>query len=290
MTEVWKEVIMPEIEKWLPVDWYLGGAEHAVLHLLYARFWMMVLSDLKLVKFEEPFLRLRSVGMVLAEDGRKMSKSWGNVVNPDEMVERFGADAVRLYEMFMGPWDQAIAWDVRSLSGCYRLVERLRKLGNRDIKAQVKQTSQKLRVKLNRTIAKVDRDTGLLKFNTAVSTFMELVNVWQEAGEAMAVEDVRRLMVVVSIYAPFLAEELSLGSTAQLWPEVDEEALKEEVVNMAVQVNGKLRATLTLPAMIVNDTDKVVEQALADKNVAKWVGEQEPKVIYVPGRVLNLVV
>ena len=295
MTEIWNEVIRPEVEKWLPVDWYLGGAEHAVLHLLYARFWMMVLSDLKLISWEEPFLRLRSVGMVLAADGRKMSKSWGNVVNPDDMVAKFGADATRLYEMFMGPWDQAIAWDVRSLSGCYRLVERLWKLSNRDIEAHVKQTSRKLKAKLLRTIVKIDKDTEKLKFNTAVAALMELLNVWQEKGEVMSVEEMKKLLVVVSVYAPFVAEELyqTMGFSSvcsQLWPEVDMADIKEETVTLAVQVNGRLRATLILPAEQAGDQEAVVRLALQDKNVAKWVGEKEPQVIFVPGRVLNLVI
>ena len=135
---------MPKIKEWLPVDWYLGGAEHAVLHLLYARFWVKVLQDLGLVDFPEPFLRLRSVGLVLAEDGKKMSKSLGNVVNPDDMIAKYGSDAVRMYEMFMGPFDQAIAWDTNTIAGSRRFIERVWKLAGKVEPKHIEKIDQKM--------------------------------------------------------------------------------------------------------------------------------------------------
>ena len=194
--------------KWLPVNWYLGGAEHAVLHLLYARFWAKVFSDLDLVDFNEPFLRLRSVGMVLAEDGKKMSKSLGNVVNPDGVVAKFGADALRIYELFMGPWNQVIAWETRALIGCYRFLEKVWRAAVRDLESCRQESDSQLVKKLSHLVAKVDKDIIAVKFNTAVAALMEFTNFWSRSSQGLKLADLRVLLLVLAPLAPHMAEEL----------------------------------------------------------------------------------
>ena len=288
--EVWSEKALAD---WLPVDWYLGGAEHAVLHLLYARFWTKAFYDLGLVKFSEPFLRLRSVGMVLAIDGKKMSKSLGNVVNPDDVVAEYGADAVRIYEMFMGPWDQAIAWNPRSLIGCRRFVEKIWELASRDMANNWKESDTKLAAELNRLIKKVGEDIGQLKFNTAVAACMKFANAWAEAKTGLTKEDMKRLLAVLAPLAPFVAEELwrALGEPGSVhlsgWPEAKEVA--DEEVTIVVQVNGKMRGSLVVSASDVKDEKAVTEKSLINEQVKKWVIGKY-KVVFVPGRLINFVV
>ena len=278
---------------WLPVDWYLGGAEHAVLHLLYARFWTKAFYDLGLVKFSEPFLRLRSVGMVLAADGKKMSKSLGNVINPDEVVAEFGADAVRIYEMFMGPWDQAIAWNSRSLIGCRRFIEKIWELASRDMANNWRESDGKLAAELNKLIKKVGEDIGQLKFNTAVAALMKFTNTWVDVKTGLSKEDMKRLLRVLAPLAPFMTEELwqVLGGSGSIhlsgWPEVGK--IMAEEMTVIVQVNGKKRGSLVLPMADSQDEKVVIEKALADEKVKKWVGG-EYKVVFVPGRLINFVV
>ena len=278
---------------WLPVDWYLGGAEHAVLHLLYARFWTKAFYDLGLVKFSEPFLRLRSVGMVLAADGKKMSKSLGNVINPDEVVAEFGADAVRIYEMFMGPWDQAIAWNSRSLIGCRRFIEKIWELASRDMANNWRESDGKLAAELNKLIKKVGDDIAALKFNTAVAALMKFTNTWVDVKTGLSKEDMKRLLRVLAPLAPFMTEELwqVLGGSGSIhlsgWPEVGK--IMAEEMTVIVQVNGKMRGSLVLPMADSQDEKVVIEKALADEKVKKWVGG-EYKVVFVPGRLINFVV
>lgn len=296
LRQEWEEIIKPKTDRWVPVDWYLGGAEHAVLHLLYARFWMKAFFDLGLVKYSEPFARLRDRGTVLAEDGRKMSKSWGNVVNPDEMVERFGADTLRIYEMFMGPWDQAISWDTKALVGCYRFLERVWKLSE-EAEENEGETEKALGVKLEKLIAKVGRDTERLKFNTAVAAMMEFINAWQAAEKGLSRADMIRFVTVLAIYAPFMAEELyqrHAGTEGgfvsvhnQPWPE--HKQVKDEELTVIIQVNGRLRGTIVVPAKVAENQEKVEAMALAEEKIKRWV-EGEYKAIYVPGRVLNLII
>jgi leucyl-tRNA synthetase len=306
-TEFWKEVATPEIEKWLPADWYLGGAEHAVLHLLYARFWVKVLRDLELLSFPEPFLRLRSVGMVLAEDGRKMSKSWGNVINPDDMVREFGSDAVRLYEMFMGPWDQAIAWDTRSLVGQQRFLERV--ISTAKMEGKIGEvTSPGMQVALAKLVKRVESAIVEQKFNTAIAGMMELVNLWrspaQKASEdqTMSREDLGILARVMSPFAPKTAQELwekcsdthHSGQAVtpchkQSWPTMDSVKVEGEMVKIAVQVNGKLRGIVEVASDKAKVESEVVAVALADEKVKKHVVGEPKKIIFVPGKILNLV-
>jgi len=292
--------------QWLPVQWYLGGAEHAVLHLLYARFWVKVFFDLGLLEFGEPFLRLRSVGMVLAEDGRKMSKSLGNVVNPDEVVKKYGADAVRIYEMFMGPWDQAIAWDVKGLVGCKRFVEKVwglyQGIGNRGEVMEKKtgnKTSPQMVGVVQRTIRKVGEDVADLKFNTAIAALMELVNEWKAEGQVLSIDDAIMVLKLLAPFAPFMTEEIyqrqdtGKGSFDSIhkhsWPEYDKAKMKQETVSIPVQVNGKLRAVLEVPSAIIDAgapevvKETIVRMAREHEKVKQWLeGKTVVKEIWVP--------
>jgi len=304
-TDFWKEVATPEIERWLPADWYLGGAEHAVLHLLYARFWVKVLHDLKLLSFPEPFLRLRSVGMVLAEDGRKMSKSWGNVINPDDVVQQFGSDAVRLYEMFMGPWDQAIAWDTRSLVGQQRFLERTlvtAKMEWKIVKAGG-ETSPQLAKQLAKLLSQVERGILEQKFNTSIAGMMEFVNAWRPQGQTLRAEDLSIFARIMSPFAPKAAQELwqaagMEGDPAKAeWPTMSADLLaisQDLPITIAVQVNGKLRGTVSVLQSESTIEDRVVEKAIVVESVAKWIppassGQVFKKVIFVPGKIVNIV-
>ncbi len=291
----WQEVMRPKIDKMLPVDWYLGGAEHAVLHLLYARFWVKAFSDLGLLAFKEPFTRLRDRGTVLADDGRKMSKSWGNVVNPDDIVAKFGADSLRVYEMFMGPWGQAIAWDTRSLVGCYRFLEKVWKLYQHS--EEEAKESRGLKMELKSLVVKVGKDIEVLKFNTAVAAMMEFVNLWSRQPGGLDGEDKKMLIKIMAPFAPFMAEELwmTTGETGSVhqqgWPEVEDEMLRQTKV--IVQVNGKMRGVLEFTideAGKAGSQDKVEEAVKRDGRIAKWLEGKKYRAVFVPGKVVNFVV
>ncbi|MGB9883155.1 MAG: leucine--tRNA ligase, partial [Microgenomates group bacterium] len=244
------------MKQWLPVDWYLGGAEHAVLHLLYARFWVKALYDLGLLDFKEPFLRLRNVGMVLAEDNRKMSKSFGNVINPDDVVEEYGADALRLYEMFMAPFNAEIAWSTKSLQGAYRFLKRVweiyQKLKVENQKLKIKEDKE-LVSKLNKTIKKVTQDIQETKFNTAIASMMEFVNAWEEKmtksqtqNQVLSTENAKKFLQILAPFAPFMTEEIwrevfeeKTSIHLSSWPKAQE--VEDEEVVIPVQVDGKLR-------------------------------------------------
>ena len=291
-SDFWKEVAKPEIDKWCPVDWYLGGAEHAVLHLLYARFWVKVFQDRGLVDFSEPFLRLRSVGMVLAEDGKKMSKSLGNVINPDDMVKKFGSDAVRLYEMFMGPWDQVISWDTRSLVGQKRFLERVVDASKR----VGEKTSPKLAVELSKLAQRIEKGIIEQKFNTAIAGIMEFVNLWRSVDLAMSRTDVQKFAQLLSSFAPVTAKEIYKDVEEVGWPVFSEvEEIGQMTTVIAVQVNGKLRATVEIASSKSKIESEVVQLVMNDERVKKWVpsagsGQGVKKTIFVPGKLVNFVV
>ncbi len=288
--EAWSEKAMRD---WLPVDWYLGGAEHAVLHLLYARFWTKTFKDLGLINFSEPFLRLRSVGMVLAADGKKMSKSLGNVINPDEVVGIYGADAVRVYELFMGPWDQAISWSERSLIGCRRFVEKVWNLARRDIENKWKTSDQKLMTELNRVIAKVGEDIVALKFNTAVAALMKFANSWSDCMSGLSAADLSRLVLALAPMAPFMTEELwrQLGNNESIhlssWPQIKK--IVDEEVNLVVQVEGKTRNVLRITNYVSCIKNEVEKIAVSDEKVKKWIEGKKYEVVFVPGKIINFV-
>lgn len=292
----WNLEFRTSMENWLPVDWYLGGAEHAVLHLLYARFWMHVLHDLKLLPFKEPFLRLRNVGMVLAEDHKKMSKSLGNVVNPDDVIGLYGADAVRLYEMFMAPFNMEIAWSTTAILGTNRFVRRVYQLvtQNDKIAKDSKDTDKRLVSKLQRVIQKIEADVPSVKFNTSIAHLMEFINDW-EAGGALPKEYCMQFIQLLAPFAPFVADYLwrkvfgeKKSIHLSMWPKVNEKVLQEEEIILPIQVNGKMRATITLSASQTEEKD-VVQLALRNESVHNYVGDNTFKVIYVKGRILNFI-
>ncbi|WP_270788716.1 leucine--tRNA ligase [Weissella cibaria] len=293
-----KEIVSPDAEAyWQNVDLYIGGAEHAVLHLLYARFWHKVLYDLGVVHTKEPFQKLANQGMILGENHEKMSKSKGNVVNPDDVVEQYGADTLRLYEMFMGPLEQSIAWSEDGLAGSRRWLDRVWRLFiDDDDKLRDHITTvndHKLDKIYNETVKKVTDDYEGLRFNTAISQMMIFINEAYKA-ENLPVEYVEGFIKLLNPIAPHMTEELwsylhkDESVTYAAWPTFDESALVEDEIEIVLQVNGKVRGRLTIPADA--DRDKMTELALADEAVQKQLdGGQPKKVIAVPGKLVNVV-
>jgi leucyl-tRNA synthetase len=291
-------LVEPAKEKyWMPVDLYVGGGEHAVLHLLYARFWHKVLFDIGLVSTPEPFMKLVHQGTILGEDNRKMSKSWGNVVSPDEVVDEYGADALRLYEMFMGPLEAMKPWSSKSIEGISRFLDRVWRLfvqENGSLGVTAGDVPAELDRVLHQTIRKVTEDLEALKFNTAIAQMMTFVNevMKQPARPRTLLEP---FLLVLSPFAPHLGEELwqRLDHKDSLayapWPTYDPAKCVEDTVTVAVQVNGKLRATLELPRGA--EQAAVQAAALADERISRYVnGGAVRKAIYVKDKLLNLVV
>ncbi|MBR6230023.1 MAG: leucine--tRNA ligase [Eubacterium sp.] len=281
----------PEALKyWLPVDWYNGGMEHTTLHLLYSRFWHKFLYDQGVVPTKEPYQKRTSHGMILGENGEKMSKSRGNVVNPDDIVRDYGADTLRTYEMFIGAFDAAAAWSENGVKGCRRFLDRVWKCA--DMVTEESGISADLETKVHQTIKKVSSDFETLKYNTAIAAMMELVNEFYKKGSVTR-DEFKTLLILLNPVAPHITEELwqQLGEKdyifRQTWPEFDEAKTKEAVIEIGVQVNGKVRGTVSLAV----DADK--DEALAAGKAAvadKLEGKQIVKEIYVPGRILNIVV
>jgi leucyl-tRNA synthetase len=276
---------------WMPVDLYVGGAEHAVLHLLYARFWHKALFDLGHVSTPEPFMRLVNQGMILGEDNRKMSKSWGNVINPDDVVAEYGADTMRLYEMFMGPLEATKPWSTEGVQGVYRFLGRVWRLYEELDDSAPRPALVKV---LHQTIKKVTEDTEALAFNTAIAQMMIFVNeVTSQESRPRAV--LEPFALLLSPYAPHLAEELweRLGHTKSLacepWPAFDPALLVETTITVVVQVNGKLRDKLEVPAGI--SREDLEKRALESPKVRQFTaGRQIQKVIVVPGKLINVAV
>jgi leucyl-tRNA synthetase len=295
-----RALVDPELERyWMPVDLYVGGAEHATLHLLYARFWHKVLYDCGVVSTPEPFSKLYCQGMILGEDHEKMSKSRGNTVSPDDVLPPYGADAFRLYEMFMGPLTATKPWQTSGLSGTHRFLKRVWRLyldeDGRSVVSDAPPAAD-VRRAFHATLAKVTADIDSLSFNTAVSSMMECVNLLVRAETGMPRELARPFLVMLSPFAPHMAEELNArphGERAgQLawtdWPVVDAAQLVRDEVEVPVQVNGRLRATIRVPA----DADAAALEAAAraEPNVAQHLeGASVRKVVAVPGRVVNFV-
>ncbi|HIV61527.1 MAG TPA: leucine--tRNA ligase [Candidatus Butyricicoccus avistercoris] len=279
------------MEYWGPVDWYNGGMEHTTLHLLYSRFWHKFLYDIGVVPTKEPYAKRTSHGMILGENGEKMSKSRGNVVNPDEIVETYGADTMRLYEMFIGDFEKAAPWSPKSIKGCRRFVERVWNLFEKVEDGE--EYSKQHEVLINKTIKKVGEDIENLKANTAIAAMMSMVNDFYDKGINKA--EYKTLLKLVCPFAPHVAEELwsMLGETSVLslesWPEYDENKTQESSVQIAVQVNGKLRATISLP--VDCEQQLAIDTALADEKVQKAVeGKSIVKTIVVKNKIVNLVV
>ncbi len=279
------------LEYWSPVDWYNGGMEHTTLHLLYSRFWHKFLYDIGVVPTKEPYAKRTSHGMILGENGEKMSKSRGNVVNPDEIVDTYGADTMRLYEMFIGDFEKAAPWSPKSIKGCRRFLERVWALAD---KVQDGDSySEQHEVLMNRTIKKVGEDADNLKANTAIAALMTMLNEFYDKGVNKA--EYKIFLALLSPFAPHITEELwqQLGETGLLsvapWPTYDEAKTVESTVELAVQVNGKLKCTIKLAA----DADKqtAIDTALAEEKVQHAIeGKQIVKQIVVPGKIVNLVV
>ncbi len=280
-----------ETKEWLPVDIYVGGAEHAVLHLLYARFFTKFFKDIDLIDFEEPFTKLRHVGVILGPDNQKMSKSKGNVINPDDVIDEYGADVLRLHELFMGPFSDEKPWNTESIVGSRRFVDRFYALAKK-VKEVDKTTSAKMAKALNKTIKKVTEDTERYHFNTAISSMMELIAVCEKNN--IGKEDFSKFIAILSIYAPFVSNEAwkILGKEKlenALWPEYDKDLIAENEVNIAVQVNGKLRGTFTIGSSSTKDEQEVA--AMKVENVVNYInGRKVIKSIVVPGKIVNLIV
>ena len=279
------------LEYWSPVDWYNGGMEHTTLHLLYSRFWHKFLYDIGVVPTKEPYAKRTSHGMILGENGEKMSKSRGNVVNPDEIVDTYGADTMRLYEMFIGDFEKAAPWSSTSIKGCRRFVERIWNLYD-----QVKDGdsySAENETLLHKTIKKVGEDIENLKDNTAIAALMTLVNQFYDKGVNRA--EYETLLKLVNPFAPHVTEELwqMLGHDSVLslesWPSYDEAKTVEDAVEIGVQVNGKVKSTVKLPMDC--EQQAAVEIALADEKVQKAIaGKNIVKTIVVKNKIINLVV
>ncbi len=277
---------------WMPVDVYVGGAEHATRHLIYARFWHIVLHELGIVSTLEPFMRLENVGLILAEDGRKMSKRYGNVVNPDDIVNMIGADTLRIYEMFMGPFNQAVSWSTAGMSGPRRFIERIWRLVHAHTGSSYADTSH-ITALLHRTIKKVSDDTQMFRFNTAISSLMELLNAL-EKEKNVSPYALETLVLLTSPYAPHVCEELweflghADGIAYTNWPVFEAGLIHEDTGTIAIQVNGKVRGDIAIP---YNASQEDVDaMARAQENVARYLAEiSVKKVIYVSNRLINFV-
>ena len=286
-----------KLKAWLPVDLYVGGAEHAVLHLLYARFWHKFLYDLGVVPTKEPFQKLVNQGMILGNNHEKMSKSKGNVVNPDDIVEQYGADTLRLYEMFMGPLDASIAWSEDGLNGANKFINRVWNLlidENGQLRDRITTINEgNLDLIYNQTVKKVTEDYEKLHFNTAISQLMVLVNEFYKA-DSLPLEYVEGLVKLISPITPHMAEELwtllgNVGSIAYAkWPTYDENKLVEDTVEIVVQVNGKIKQHLKVSR--IASKEELEELALNDEKIkAELEGKTIRRVIAVPGKLVNVV-
>jgi leucyl-tRNA synthetase len=291
-------VDLQKAQYWLPVDVYVGGDEHNTLHLLYSRFTYQFLWDIGTVprEYPEPYQKRLSHGVILGPDGQRMSKSRGNVINPDEIVEAFGADALRTYLMFMGPFDATMAWSQESLEGVHRFLRRFWSLALKSISNPVGQTGKDLTMKLHLTIKKVGEDIGSFKFNTAIAAMMEFVNDWTRAGE-IAKEDLAKLLQILAPFAPFVTEELweRVGQVFSIhnsgWPQYDSSLIQAETVTVVVQVNGKLRDQITVQSAESKEQGAIESLAKESERVKRYLeGKEIKKVIFVPGKLINFVV
>ena len=276
------------LKYWMPVDWYNGGMEHTTLHLLYSRFWHKFLYDQGVVPCPEPYQKRTSHGMILGENGEKMSKSRGNVVNPDDIVREYGADTLRTYEMFIGAFDLSASWSEDGVKGCRRFLERIWKL--QDIMTNEEGYSSDLETKMHQTIKKVSSDYENLKYNTAIAAMMALLNDFTKKG-SITKGEYKTLLILLNPVAPHITEELwqIIGGSGyvyeQTWPEYEEAKTVENTVEIAVQINGKTKGTLA----IGRDDAKEDVIAKAKESIADKLTGNIVKEIYVPGRIVNIV-
>ena len=288
------ELASPEaIKYWMPVDWYNGGMEHTTLHLLYSRFWYKFLYDIGIAPSPEPYKKRTSHGLILGENGEKMSKSKGNVVNPDEIVETYGADTMRIYEMFIGDYEQPAPWSTKGIRGSKRFIDRV--WGLQDIISQPNESNKKLESSFHKTIKKVTEDIENLKFNTAIAALMALINEIYAAG-SITREQLKVFTLLASPFAPHIAEEIfsicKLGegfASLQSWPVFDESKCIDNEVEMVLQINGKIKAKVSVPRGL--GKNEILEIAKENESFSKNLGEKEIiKVIYVQDKLLNVVV
>lgn len=281
------------LQKWGPVDLYVGGAEHTVLHLLYARFFTKALHRFGYIDYDEPFTKLRHQGMILGEDGEKMSKSRGNVINPDSIVTEYGCDTLRLYEMFMGPFKDMKPWSMSGVQGVYRFLQKVWRLGTEGTLTDSKPSDEMTKI-MHKTLKKVTHDIEDFKFNTAISQMMIMVNELQKLDEVPKAA-VEWLIICLYPYAPHLTEELweILGHKDMLmkqeWPAYDEELAKDDLISLPIQVNGRMRGAIEVSPDI--DEADALAQAKEQENVKKFIdGKEIAKEIFVPGKIVNIVV
>ena len=286
-----KEIASPEALKyWLPVDWYNGGMEHTTLHLLYSRFWHKFLYDIGVVPTKEPYQKRTSHGMILGTNGEKMSKSKGNVINPDDIVDQFGADTFRVYEMFMGPFDQVAAWSMESIRGCGKFLDRVWNMQNMLVDGD--SYSKETEKMMNKAIKKVSQDIEDMKFNTCVSTFMEMVNEFYKIGKINKTE-FKTFLTLLNPFAPHITEELNKIAgfkddvSTYSWPTYDELKTIDNEITLPIQFNGKLKGTIT----IAKDEDEATVKAKVHNAIDdKLEGKNIVKEIYVKNRIYNIVV
>lgn len=279
------------LDYWMPVDWYNGGMEHVTLHLLYSRFWAKFLYDIDIISCKEPYKKRTAHGMILGENGEKMSKSRGNVVNPDDVIAEFGADTLRLYEMFIGDFEKAAPWNPSSIRGCKRFLDRVAAL-TEIVKGEG--ISEKLECSIHKLIKKVTFDIDNMKFNTAIAAMMAFLNEVYEIG-SITIDELFIFIKLLNPFAPHLTEEMwqSYGKTTFLslekWPEYDESKTVENTVEIAVQVNGRLKATININKNI--SKDEAIAAAKEDPKVSEAIANLSVvKEIYVPGKIVNIVV
>lgn len=280
------------LDYWMPVDWYNGGMEHTTLHLLYSRFWYKFLSDIGVVGTNEPYNKRTSHGMILGGNNEKMSKSRGNVVNPDDIVNEYGADTMRLYEMFIGDFEKSAPWNNESIRGCFRFIERFWNLQKQVVDSN--EYSNDMETAMHKTIKKVSGDIDTLKFNTAIASMMELVNKLYQKGNVTKAE-LRTLTILLNPFAPHVTEEMWENMqfdgmvTQASWPTWDEEKTKENEIQLVIQVNGKVRSHLTVSADITKED--ALQMAKEDEKIIEHITDKTIiKEIFVPGRLVNLVV
>ena len=275
----------------MPVDWYNGGMEHTTLHLLYSRFWYKFLYDIGVVPTKEPYKKRTSHGMILGENGEKMSKSRGNVVNPDDIVEEMGADAFRLYEMFMGAFDQPIPWSTQGARGCRRFLDRIWRM--QDMLNDFDGIRPEMKALVHGTIKKVSEDYEAMKYNTAIAAMMTMVNELYNSG-SVSKEEFHILLTLLNPVAPHMTEELNqrLGYEQPLyctpWPKWDESALVKNTIEYGVQVNGKIRARIELP--IDMPKEEVEAAAKAHKDVVPFLEGKTVRKVIVVKNIVNIVV
>ena len=284
------------LDYWLPVDIYLGGAEHTTLHLLYSRFWHKFLNDIGMVPGKEPYQARRQHGVILGEDGYRMSKSRGNIINPEEVMKKYGADVLRLYLLFMGPYDQTMPWNTKGVEGCTRFLNRVWNIYQKIYASS--QERLRLTPQLHRLIKKVSEDIDSLKHNTAIASMMEFINSWSRQENSLSSKEAAIFLKLLAPFAPYITEEIWSGFLnkktsihQQKWPQYEPELTKENMVTIIVQINGKLREKLEVQSAKSKEKTEIEKLAKRTKKVQKYLKNKKvKKVIFLPGRLINFVI